>query len=68
PVTVSRDAQALRPSGKLTHVGSASSQEILVDVAITIFPCLAGTFAFPDLTKPLQDHHLVNVPGPGVGE
>ena len=62
-VAVGGDPQVRGPSGKLTHVGSASSQEILVGVAITIFPCVAGTFAYPDLTKQSRDQTLVNVQG-----
>ena len=60
-VTVGADAKICRPSGNLMHFGSASSQEITVDVVITIFPCVAGTFVYPDLTKRSQDHDLVNV-------
>jgi hypothetical protein len=60
-VAVSRDAKIRGPSGKLLHVGSASTLEITVDVAITIFSCGAGTFAFLDLTKRSQDRSLVNV-------
>jgi hypothetical protein len=61
--TVRADPQVLRPSGKLTHVESASSFRVLVDFAITIFPYAAGTFVYPGLTKPSQDHTPVNVQG-----
>ena len=62
-LAVGGDTQVLGPSGKLTHVGGASAQEKMTDVAITIFPCTAGTFAYPDLTKRSQDHTSVNTQG-----
>jgi hypothetical protein len=46
PRAVGGDPQILRPSGKLTHLGGASSQAKMTDVAITIFPCVAGTSVF----------------------
>jgi hypothetical protein len=60
-VAVGADAEICGPSGKLMHVESASSQETMTDVAITIFPCAAGTFAYPELTKRSQGRSPVNV-------
>jgi hypothetical protein len=54
-VPVRDDTQILRPSGK--HVESASSQEILVGVAIT-FPLCDRHFRTPGPRKPLQDNEF----------
>jgi hypothetical protein len=60
-VAVGADAKTVGPSGKLMHVGSASELGKLVDIAITIFSYVAGTFTHVDLTKRSQHHRLVNV-------